>query len=355
MTTLQSKLRNGTSVEQLQEEFKLSVKTHKEYPQLKLFKYDQIKSPFQEKIVQESRGIVLDEGDNWNIVAFPYEKFFNLGESLAAAIDLNSLQVATKEDGSLMTLYYYDNNWQVASSGTPDASGRTCSGISYKKVFWDTWNELNYKLPTDTNFCYMFELCTRDTIVVVEHLKSRIIFHGARNLKTFREVHPNQIGENYNWEIVKYHDLKTLEQVKKYAEEFTATENEGFIAVDKDFNRVKIKSIQYVEFHHTEGAQKHDDASILKIIQTNESEEYLAYFPKYKERHNEILEIYRTKQKFLEELYESIDCDNIKEFALALKGEPFSSVLFQLKRSKIPIVDGLATMETKMLLKKLAI
>jgi tRNA splicing ligase len=63
---------------------KLSVATcrHKQHPQLILFKYDQINSPFNNKVVRNCRGIILDESDDWRIVSYPYDKFFNLGMDL---------------------------------------------------------------------------------------------------------------------------------------------------------------------------------------------------------------------------------------------------------------------------------
>ena len=69
---------------------KLSVATcrHKKHPQLILFKYDQINSPFSSKVVQNCRGIVLDEADDWRIVSYPYDKFFNVGMDLLKLLEL---------------------------------------------------------------------------------------------------------------------------------------------------------------------------------------------------------------------------------------------------------------------------
>lgn len=79
----------------------------------------------QHPLVQLSRGLVLDASNNWNIVAFPYEKFFNFGESGAATLDWNRpVWVAEKTDGTLCTLYYHESKWCVATSGIPDAGGK---------------------------------------------------------------------------------------------------------------------------------------------------------------------------------------------------------------------------------------
>lgn len=350
MTTIQSKLREGVSPEKLEEDYAIKIRSHILYPNLKLFKYNQIKSPFHEKIAREARGIILDENENWKIISYPYEKFFNFGESLAAKVDLDSLQVATKEDGSLMTLYYYDNHWHVASSGSPDASGPTRGQLSFKDLFWKVWADKEYKLPEDTNLCYMFELCTHYNRIVVEHFEARIILHGARNLVTLEEYHPIPLAEKYGWENVKFHELTDFDQIRNFAETFCPSENEGFIAMDKDFNRIKIKSTKYVAIHHLKTRQAHDDFAILQIIQTNESEEYLSYFPEYKEKHDEILLKYQKALERLEDLYEKVqDCETMKDFALTIKDEPLKSVIFSKKRKNISIVESLGSIPAKSL------
>lgn len=171
---------------------KLSVATcrHKKHPQLILFKYDQINSPFNNKVVQNCRGIILDESDDWRIVSYPYDKFFNhgkdlrnfteleftyftpqmlinvvraLGESNAAHLNFKKpVRVTDKLDGSLMTLYYYKgtpiiiityislliarkDEWHIATSGKPDASGKI---RITKKRFAEL---MNLPVPTDNN------------------------------------------------------------------------------------------------------------------------------------------------------------------------------------------------------------
>lgn len=105
-------------------QYKLNAIAHRKYPHLVLLKYSQRESPMGEKIVQQARGIILNASQDWQIICYPYAKFFNYGEAHAAEINWDSAKVYEKLDGSLMTLYWYDNQWQVASSGSPDGSGK---------------------------------------------------------------------------------------------------------------------------------------------------------------------------------------------------------------------------------------
>jgi len=47
--------------------------------------------------------------------------------------------VTEKADGTLMTLYFYNDEWQVASQGKPEAGGKlTTSEMSSKEKLTDT-------------------------------------------------------------------------------------------------------------------------------------------------------------------------------------------------------------------------
>ena len=99
---------------QLVEEYKIKVNRHSAIDNLVCLKYSQLESPIGEKIVQQCRGIILDEVNNWEIVSYPYDKFFNYGEAHAPELDWMSAKVYEKLDGSLMTLYFYN---RISSGG----------------------------------------------------------------------------------------------------------------------------------------------------------------------------------------------------------------------------------------------
>lgn len=60
----------------------------------------------KEPIVQECRGLILDEAEGWRVVCMPYKKFFNFGEDCCADIDWSTAKVQEKLDGSLISLYW---------------------------------------------------------------------------------------------------------------------------------------------------------------------------------------------------------------------------------------------------------
>ena len=119
------------------------------------------------------------------MVAYPYKKFFNYGEPNAVDIEWETAVYALcmlilptsafeKLDGSIITMYHYDNTWHLSSSSLPEANGKI-TGMDKKgndttlaDVFWRVWKERMYPLPKDTNHCYMFELISKNNVIIVK-------------------------------------------------------------------------------------------------------------------------------------------------------------------------------------------
>src|SRR4051812_7540092 len=110
-------------LEDLTNRFAIQVKRHGRHPHLVLLKYNQINSPMGERIVEECRGLILDQERDWAIVSYPYMKFYNHGEPYAAPLDWSTARVYEKLDGSLIVLYHYAGEWQAATSGQADGLG----------------------------------------------------------------------------------------------------------------------------------------------------------------------------------------------------------------------------------------
>ncbi|MHA2280017.1 MAG: RNA ligase [Promethearchaeota archaeon] len=321
-------------LEQLEHKYFIKVKRHSEFNNLVLLKYNQLESPLGVKMVQQCRGIILDEANNWRVISYPYDKFFNYGEGHAADINWENARVYEKLDGSLMTLYYYDLGWHVATSGTPDASGDVLNtGTSFGDLFWKVWNELGYELPTDENVCYMFEMMTMFNRVVVRHPENRIALHGARRLSDFRELNPIVEAHNHGWEVAKIFPLGSWDEIVEAAKTLEPMESEGYVVADTSYNRVKVKSPQYVAIAHIKDT--FSTRRILEIVRTNENAEFLAYYPEYTDIYWEIRCKYERLLGQIEGAWEAIKhIDDRKSFALLAKDLKFSGGLFGMKFGK---------------------
>lgn len=347
---LQNFLRSGGTIQELADKYAIKTSRHAQYNNLVLFKYNQIESPFGEAIVRECRGVILDELNNWEIVARPFDKFFNHGEGHAALIDWSTAKVQEKVDGSLATIYVYDNKWHVATSGTPDASGLVNDfGFSFAELFWKTFNQHDIRLPnSDIGMCFMFELTSQYNKVVVRHSKPGLTLLGARDITTQKEMSAEEaIGYLLDWDCewrtdhsrdillpVQEYPLTSFEQIIETFPSIDPMSQEGYVVVDANFNRVKVKSPAYVALHHMKdalGSQK----ALVTVALNGEIEEVGVAFPEY------IEELRNAKAKLfdlvteLEVAYDKIkDIPVQKDFALEAIKTRCSSALFALRAGK---------------------
>lgn len=329
------------SLAKLTQQLGIKAKRHQRYPDLISLNYDQIDSPKTHPVVRECRGLILNE-TNWEIIAYPYRRFFNAGESGADEIDWKSARCYDKCDGSLCILYFYGNQWQVATRGTPDASGQVNRfGFSYSDLFWQTWKELNYQLPQNTHCCYMFELMTPLNRVVVQHAKNQLLLHGTRDLHTFQELDPIEVAGVYGWNPVTTYPLQTLSEILIAVEALKPMQAEGYIICDRTFNRIKVKSPAYIAVAHFKNG--FSTQRLLEILLTNESDEFLLHFPEWTDLYEQLKGKLDTLTQKLEQVYQAHQhIESQKEFALAIKEHPLSNIMFQRRANKIgSIAEGL--------------
>lgn len=320
-------------LEKLCDTYSISAKRHGKYNNLVLLKYDQINSDPKVKLVRQARGIILDEANNWQIVNYSYSRFSNYGEGWGAKVDWNTARVYDKLDGSLIQLYYYDGAWQVASSGMPDAAGQV-NGFdrSFAELFWEVWNELGYKLPTDTKICYAFELMTKYNRVIVKHEKSDIVLHGARDLSDLRELNPIVEAYNNKWKCVPTYPINTIEDALETAKTLDPMKSEGYVVCDAQFNRLKVKSPQYVAMSHLKESVGMSKRQLLEVVRLNESSEFLTAFPEFTNDYYDVKAKYERLIGQMEGFYEAIKELQVgKEFASKAKKATYSDALFQMK------------------------
>ncbi len=325
--------------------YAIKASWHQELTQLVCLKYSQLESPMGEKIVQQCRGIVLDAAQNWQIVSYPYDKFFNYGETHAVTIDWNSATVYEKLDGSLMVLYFYQGQWRVQSSGTADASGNVQRfGITFADLFWRVWHELGYTLPENLDYCFIFELMTPYNRVVVRHTQNKLVLHGVRHVKTLEEESPQVWADRLGWQRVVSYPLQTWDEIHHAAQTLDPMDSEGYIVCDRHFNRIKVKSPQYVAMSHLRS--QFSTRKFLEIIRNNEGEEFLSYYPEWTELYFRVQQQYEDFVQEIDRVYRQYQAIELqKDFAIAVKDLPYSGVLFLLRSGKVTSVkEGLKNM-----------
>lgn len=303
-----------------QEPYCLHINEHLNYF---LLKYNQIQSDFNIPLVRECRGIILRK-DNYKVVCHPFHKFFNYGESLASKIVWNTARVEEKIDGSLIKIWCDDGDWHISTNGVIDARlAFSSAGPSYAELFYDATEDVTDKLNPENT--YMFELVHPLNRIVVNYDKPAIYHIGTRNNETGEEI-----IEDVEIQKPKTYSFSNLYDVLDAARELPYSE-EGYVVVDKTFNRIKIKSPSYVAVHHMKNNGIVSAKRILHIIMSNEKDEFLSYFPEFEKYFGPIEKKYKRVVSEANQLIDYVMSRNFetrKDYALMVKDNPFSGFFF---------------------------
>jgi hypothetical protein len=311
----------------------IRVSKDERYPNLYNLKYGSILADKNDPVVCACRGAVVEDcGGHFELVAYAFDRFFNLGESQAAEIHWPSAKVYEKYDGSLIKLFHWNGQWVVSTSGSVGGAGNVGeSNKTFEELFWETFDYLEYKQSDlDTDNCYVFELCSQYNRIVVDYWEPELRLLAVRNRREdFNELPLEDFAESFD--IARSYDIQSSEILQKVNER--GAQHEGFIVVDKDGNRVKVKSDVYVQLHRVRGNGEPD---FSELYLNDDLEEFLLHFPDYRQK----FQPYFDK---LDELREEVDfvvknLQNLsqKEFAVEVlsKYPNVSGAMFAIRAEK---------------------
>lgn len=260
-------------------------KLHKDYgirvkkeDSLAIFSYN-IECDFRDPIVQESRGIIIDY-EKLEVVCWPFRKFGNYTESYADDIDWNNAVVLEKVDGSIIKLWFNEitEKWQFSTNGMINADNATTdafSNVTYGSVIRQAVNYTDIPFDKlDKTNTYIFELVSPQTRVVVKYDEIALYHLGTRNNITGIECNVDiGIKKPKSYSISSLEDcINAAIELNKGCESDDEIENEGFVVVDKNWNRVKVKSPDYIMLHrlkHNDGISKKDAITTLLHIRSD--------------------------------------------------------------------------------------
>ena len=247
-----------------------NIRIKMEYP-FAIFNYGADVDPL-DPIVREARGIIIDL-DKKKVACWPFSRFYNSYEECARAdleaFDWDHCRVEEKVDGSIVKLWFneYDGNWQWSTNSCINAAdSQTFSGLSFWELIISAINyhQIEFSaLNEDTT--YLFELVSPFQQIIVKYAKTALFHIGSRN---------NVTGEE-DWLYIgvphpRIFSLNTLDDCLKAATELNAGEEsvceEGFVVVDKNWRRLKIKSPEYVAAHRLVANRKVNKEHILDVI-----------------------------------------------------------------------------------------
>lgn len=317
-----------------------------------LLKYNQLNSDMGNPIVQECRGLILKETncillanppiEKYVVASMRFSKFFNHGEEKAAKLDFNEpVEVSEKIDGSLIGLWYDNNKWHVSTSGNIDAKDAELSlnkdietfrdlfDIAWENAGFDNFDMLN------KDYTYMFELVSPYNRIVVPYKNTELYLLAVRDNNTLQELNRKYIPEVFKGKIKTPRTFycSNIEEIKEAVDNLTENDEhyEGFVVCDKDFNRIKLKSTEYMNLFFIRGEGVFSNKKILKLILDEQDDDILSHFPEYKDDFDKIrrgyaLLISRYKKDL--EFAKRLRYEDRKTFAESVKNLKTAHVIF---------------------------
>jgi hypothetical protein len=295
----------------------------------------------------------LDITDIDNIIPFsiPYYKFFNFGEPLADHIDWKSAVISSKIDGSLIKIVKYNDELLISTNGMIDAF--KCSLPSQINCPYKTFGELViqaikneanrhnvkqepiewFKSLIKPNFTYMFELVSPYNRVVIPYDETELYFHGMRDNISLKEIPFIDSDLIVYFKTPKLFHLKSLDECIEAAR-ILPWDDEGYVVCDKDFNRIKVKSQEYLKIHKLANNGNLSIRRAVELFMENDYDEILTYFPEYRPVFDDLDNRFENLISEIENDYDtlmSLKLKTRKEQALWIKNNSkYSSILFQM-------------------------
>ena len=348
MLKVQEYLRSGNTLENLKRDFAIGGRVDEKLNVVSL-NYSMIESPMSNPIVQECRCLILEIG-TWNVKGITYNKFFNYGEGhIPEDFDWSNFKTYEKLDGSIIAVWFHDTyGWQIATRSVPDGSSQVDdSGLTYRDLVIMTLKDMGSSWETlqahmDPKYTYIYELMTPENQVVVLHKDRKLVLTGIRSTDEpwFKE---SDLDIWHGWNpgfpvpVVNRYEGFSKDVVLFEVQGRNPLEHEGFVLVDKNFNRVKVKSDAYCLMSHQRDGLGKSNKARLELVLTEKDDDVMQLLPEFVQDKIKVI-----KQKLgdlvtqVNEVYNSLKhIESQKDFALEACKYRFSGALFAIRAKRV--------------------
>lgn len=231
-----------------------------------------------------SRGLILDLA-NRKVIAWPFEKFFNLGTTPETSYDnlisLGSFQTSEKLDGSMITMFRDPNTDKLTltTKGSFESEqGVYANQLEMPSGFWIV--AARYTLKGTL----IFELITKRFQIVIDYPKrgyeEGLYLIGYRDhvsgkLASFKAL--DGIAEELGVPTFKTYSFGSLNALIEASKGLPVTE-EGFVLrFDMNDLMVKVKGPKYLEMHRF--ISNLSDRNILEAVSNNTADALVTLCP----------------------------------------------------------------------------
>jgi len=199
-------------------------------------------------------------------------------------------------------------------------------------MFANRYRDLSWIERLDKKYTYIFELISPYNRIVVPYEDTKIYHIGSRNNLTLLEE-----DLDIGIEKPKSYNLSSLEECLQ-ATEIMPFSEEGYVVVDGDYNRIKIKSPSYTAAHLLKNNGVVTYSRVLNVIKVGGDDDFVSIYPEYKALFDVIkekLNLFIDECLTLFREFQEVEFENRKEFALWATSKKYPSLLFLLADNKI--------------------
>ena len=276
-----------------------------------ILKYDQIESDFAKEIVRQCRGSIFKyEIGVYSCVCMPFYKFGNYGESYVVPLNWENSYVTEKLDGSLIKLWFDNDSWHWSTNSMINAEKAPLNNNKFKNYFqlieYAVNEDFSFLRELDKKVCYMFELTSPYNKVVVDYKKTHLNLIGARRMDSLQEYNFDDLEKLYSrvfenrkeFKLPKTYVFLSLDQCIETTQKMSSDE-EGFVAVDDRFNRMKIKSKEWLKAAKLKNNGVVTCSRVIEMMRNGTLDDFKAYCPEHVDFVDEILAKYQKIKKIL--------------------------------------------------------
>lgn len=331
--------------------------------------YSQLETKDDDVLAQDCRGLILakyndvefnltDNGLlNEDIVvgktiikALPFKRFFNYGQEAAVDIDWSTARFEDKKDGSLIIGYVdtYQNKWCCATRKMCEAHGviqdsdltfAHLVNVAAQRYGATDFNDFMNRGSKDWHtLTFKFELTSPYNRIVCKYDEIGLTLLGVRNNISFEEYDTYEYAKTLGVFTPEEFHFSNINHMIQVVREWNPQEKEGIVAVDYNFNRIKVKNPSYVAFNRLHDSLATSWRGCAEVILLGTEDDVIPMMPEMIA--NRIIKLKPLVAKVLHQTQEDYDrlksIDDMKTFALSAQKCLWPAALFALKRGKTP-------------------
>jgi len=310
-----------------------AVKIHQEGTKL-LFSYIMRDVQGWKPFERQSRGMIVDYATG-EVLAWPFEKFFNLGEYWAPSLEsLKGLDflISEKVDGSLGILWRDHGKIRLTTQGS--------FSNPYTEFATDYWHEHYGDREIPNNLTLLFEIVWHDDPMpkVVKYEEEGLVFIGAIDRYAGHDYGDvRALGTRWGFRMPKFYD-DSIDELVDMAKSIGGVE--GYVIWFENGARLKLKTSEYLKIFKL--VNQVTRKNMKELLLEDKALDWLKELPE--ELRDDAQELYDELAEELEQRLTAIyvayselsRIQDRKEFALAAldKYSEFASFLFALRDDK---------------------